>query len=378
MSRLVEPDRSSAGRKAEPDIVTSSESLHCSEQNSGQETSAPFRIVLLMHCLNLLVTWPLWQVRSETPMLPMWEWLPIDSGPWLIGLLLGCLFRPRFFLLIHTVFLLVAMSLDQMRLQPPVISHLILLWSLSGRGPSRLVGRAHLIALWFYAGFYKLVSDDFITGEVHWLCRSLCPGLPVSWEPGIGILIAAGEMALAVWAVIPATRLFASRLACGLHIGVIFVLSPIGLDWDPAVWPWNLSLAVSALVLFGESGSQRYECAAELPRFRGHAFCRSLAMIFLLLPIGYQLGFSETYLCHLLYSSYVPQAWIVTGDGDVRPIETRSRLHVPVPQIRRLYEEYFRAIERVGDRLVIDDPRSGKLSLPEVTTDPAVRHPMAN
>ena len=74
----------------------------------------------------------------------------------------------------------------------------------------------------------------------------------------------------------------------------------------------------------------------------------------------------------------MPQAWIVTGDGDVRPIETRSRLHVPVPQIRRLYEEYFRAIERVGDRLVIDDPRSGKLSLPEVKTDPAVRHPMAN
>lgn len=317
-----------------------------------------FVLILVMHAVNLLVTWPLWQVRASVPMLPMWEGPEWDLGPGLLVSLSVCLFAPRVGLALHVVLLALAMSLDQMRLQPPVISHVILLWSLSGGATGRAIGRAHLIALWFYAGLFKLLSPGFMTGEARWIVQQFVPGAPVWGEQLFGILVASGEMGLAVWAVIPTTRQFASRAAVALHLGVVLMLSPVGLNWDPAVWSWNISLAIAAVALIGSwtSGSVRQ---LTQPSWLNRVTMAAAALL-LLLPSGYLMGFSETYLCHLLYSSHVPRGWVVNTDGGVEPIDTRPWLNVPVPQIARLYEAHFRQLDRRSTALIIEDPRSGR------------------
>jgi hypothetical protein len=79
--------------------------------------------------------------------------------------------------------------------------------------------------------------------------------------------------------------------------------------------------------------------------------------LILLSPLAYDTGFIDTYLCHVLYSSHAPLAWIRTPDGRRELIDTRPQLKVPVPQIERLYVRYFAAVAGPGDELEIFDPR---------------------
>jgi hypothetical protein len=79
--------------------------------------------------------------------------------------------------------------------------------------------------------------------------------------------------------------------------------------------------------------------------------------LILLLPLMYDSGWIDTYLCHVLYSSHEPTAWIRTADGRRVLIDTRPQLKVPVPQIERLYAGYFAAVAGPRDELEIFDPR---------------------
>ncbi|MEO1996110.1 MAG: hypothetical protein ABGZ17_12630, partial [Planctomycetaceae bacterium] len=129
-----------------------------------------FRSVLILtQATTILTTWRLWQMRDAPPMLPALPLPQLDMGPLLLASLAVLCIAPRTGLVAHTVLIVWAMSLDQMRMQPPIISHVFLLWStLPGRSAAT-IGRAHLLALWFYAGAYKLLSLDYWEGDPQWL-----------------------------------------------------------------------------------------------------------------------------------------------------------------------------------------------------------------
>jgi hypothetical protein len=315
----------------------------------------PFRafrcFVVCTQAATIWITWPLWQVRLSPPLLPATNVPQIDFGYLLLGSLLLALIHGKIGILAHTVLLGAAMLSDQMRLQPEFISQAILLWgTLPWRG-ARMACRAHLVALWFFAGFNKLLSPLYLSGDARWLVVSFYPQAPEAVSTGVGVVIALTEIGLAVCAAVPRSRHIAVGLAGAIHVGIVVTLA-FGLHWDPAVWPWNLALAVAGYVIIGSWKEGMPEEWRQLT-----LAARGITAVILLLPVGYYVGLVDTYLCHILYSNHAPLAWIRTPDGRRFQVDTRPQLRVPVPQIERLYTAYFAATGKPGEELEIADPR---------------------
>lgn len=321
--------------------------------NSPLDAFQVFRwLVVVAQATTILITWPLWQARTSPPMLPAIEGPLLNMGPLLLSSLVVVVWRPKLGVTLHTAVLVAAMMLDQMRLQPEFISQAILLWGTLRSESARMICRAHLIALWFFGGFHKLTSPNFATGDVQWLVTSLLPNAPQALSTVIGITIAVCEITLAITALIPSTRRFAVWLAYLLHLGVVAILSPLGVGWDAAVWPWNIALSVSGYVMIG---SWQHSMPID---FRRIGLAARAAVVFILLaPFAYYPGLLDPYLCHLLYSKHVPVGWIRTTNGELLFIDTMHELEVPVPQTHRLYKAYFRKVGRAGDQLEVIDPR---------------------
>jgi hypothetical protein len=311
-----------------------------------------FRVLLVItQALTIWVTWPLWQVRSAPPMLPLVELPQVAYGPLLLASLAVVLMHGATGVILHSALLLAAMLSDQMRLQPEFISQAILLWGTLPWAATRTISRAHLIALWFYSGFHKLDCPFFYIDDAPRLVTALFPAANVGLSTTIGVSLALAEISLAVCAVLPRTRTLAVWMVYFFHLGIVGTLA-LGLGWDQAVWPWNVALAAAGYVFIG---SWKESPVAQF-RQLGAAMRIAVGLI-LLLPLMYDSGWIDTYLCHVLYSSHEPTAWIRTADGRRVLIDTRPQLKVPVPQIERLYAGYFAAVAGPRDELEIFDPR---------------------
>ncbi|HEX4147355.1 MAG TPA: MauE/DoxX family redox-associated membrane protein [Pirellulales bacterium] len=297
--------------------------------------------------LTVWFTWPLWQVRETQPLLPLAPLPQFDVGWLLAGSLAVVLVAPRVGVALHAAVLFVAILLDQTRLQPELISTCFLLLATLPAPGARLLGRTHLVALWFFSGFHKLISPGYYLQFSTQLWPLLLPSYSSESARWVAWFMAMFEILLGLMAVVPRTRRAAAWLAMAWHLGVLAVL--VRLQWNEAVWPWNITLALSgfALVLpWRESLAEDFRRAGVLVRLA--------AILLLVSPLGYYLGIVDAYLSHCLYSGNLPMAhW----KGRELVAYTYKDLHVPLPPTYRTYKAYFHAVAKPGDEMTIDDPR---------------------
>ena len=325
-------------------------------------------LVVAAQGATIAITWPLWQVREDPPLLPAVQWqqwpavdwpqlsdgVQFSPGAWLLASLAVALVLPRTGAALHVGLLAVAMLQDQTRMQPEVISlGLLLVGTLPGDG-ARLVGRAHLIALWFFAGFHKLLSPEYFTGVMPAMfggdATQTASALQHVALAVLGGVMAAGELSLGVLAMVPRTRRACAVAACAFHLLVLLWLAG-KMQWNPAVWPWNLTLAVAGFALiwpWTTSLAHDVRTARWVPR--------ALAILLLVSPLGYYFGLVDPYLAHCLYTRNVPKAQQLTIGGP-QPLDTWSALRVPLPPAHRILEQFFQKTALPSERLVIDDPR---------------------
>ena len=343
------------------------ESFTLAVRPDGQSTDDDVRrlilrwIVVVGQAVTLLVTYRLWQVREAVPHLPMFD-LPssMQVAPlWpLLASLVVVLVRPLIGIALHSALLLIAIALDQMRIQPEVISMAILLWgTLAWRGAGMIV-RAHLISLWFYAGFHKAVSAAYWDAAGTTGVERTFPQMPPSLAWAITVAVPLIEMALAALILWPRSRKIAAWSACALHVTIFFSLALS--NWNQAVWAWNLVLAAAGPLMFAW---WRESTWADLRTSRRVV---QAAIVFLLIsPAGYYLGWIDAYLAHCLYASNTPWAVMVRGKDRTSPgkeqrqlsYEMLDRLNVPFPPAHRLYEQYFHQVAENKDQMRIVDPR---------------------
>jgi hypothetical protein len=311
---------------------------------------------LVIACLaaTLAITWPLWQVHASPPMLPALPLPAVDVGV-LLGSLALVVLAPPAGVAPTTLVLGYALSINRLRLQPEVVSLGILLLATLPSHSLRMVGRAHLVSLWIWAGVNKLLSPGFMDGTAQWLLAGLLPDAPPWLQQNAGYLIAGAELTVGLLALVPRTRVLAGFAALALHGGLLLDLSPAGHNWNMAVWPWNVALAFSGLALIAPwKGSLR----------RSIAHCRrltkALIVILLMAPLGFYFGIVDAYLAHSLYSSNTPGVRIVCPVACL-PGQTTGDVgrafHVPMPPERRLFQQLFLTTCHEGDEMVITDPR---------------------
>lgn len=305
-------------------------------------------LVALCQGATFLITWPLWQVHQSPPMLPALPLPYFDMGLILLLSLALILIKPIQGVALHTALVIYAMLIDQTRIQPEIVSLLLLLWGTLPITSARAIGRSHLISLWFWAGVNKLLSPAFLNSTGPGLFGELLPR-PLLWlRPGGGYIIALAELATGLLAIFPRTRKLAGLMAFGLHGGILLTLSPIGQNWNESVWPWNLALALAGLALIVPWKEPLFRTLAEIA-----PIAKALAILILLSPAGWFVGITDAYLAHHLYSSDVPRA----SSTALTTSATWSAFEVPLPPEHRLFEQYFRLTCQPGDEMTIRDRR---------------------
>ncbi|HWA99081.1 MAG TPA: hypothetical protein VG713_11340 [Pirellulales bacterium] len=301
---------------------------------------------------TVLITWPLWEARAWPPLLPACG-VPQCSMGWpMMVSALAVLIVPRGGLAVHASVVLVAMLMDQTRMQPEIVSHCLLLLGTLPAAVPRFVGRLHLISLWLFSGIHKLFSEAFYTDVAPFMWHGIFPEAPTAVITAFGVTVAVTEILLGVLSTFAATRRAAAVVGALFHVGVFLGLS-LGLEWNMAVWPWNLALAVAAIgLLYPWRGSL-------LGQFQAVTLSwRAVGAALLLAPASYYIGGLDAYLAHCLYSANTPRGlWMHGNEIDDLSMLTIESLDVPMPPTHRTFLAFFRAAGRPGDRLTIIDPR---------------------
>ena len=316
---------------------------------------------------TIWITWPLWQVRHynsaqlwpQTPNLPALPLPQFDVAPWLIGSLVLVLFVPRWGVLLHGTALVWAILLDQIRMQPECISlWLLMLGSLESSG-CKLLARSHLIALWFFAGFHKLISPGYYEAVVPFMLGR-APGATVAAGDVMwGALGALFEISLAVLAIVPRTRRACAVLVAPFHLTVVCWLA-FRMEWNYSVCPWNAAIAVAGFTLIWPWRTTL------LADWREASRPIKAAVAFVLFsPLLFYVALFDPFLSHCVYTENAPHAWIEFPSGDKTEISSifsneenpAIALNVAIPPEHRLFEAYFSQVAEPGEKLIIEDPR---------------------
>lgn len=294
---------------------------------------------------TIAITWPLWQVRTDPPLLPALSLpLPQFNFGWLmVASCLLTLLRPWIGVWVHLAVMLVACVFDEMRTQPQFFAIWVLMLA-SAKSELDPVARWFLISMWIWAGAHKLFSPDWFTHSVSDLLIRVSLD-PDAWHWPFAIGIAAVEIIIGIVAIFAPRQ---SAFLCPLmHFGIILFVSPLALNWNYSVIPWNFA---SALIGFNILRNTRTAMPTKPWEY-------VVAGLLLLYPSGFYLGWVDHGISFVFYSDHTPHG-LVSTSNEVKRIRGWTNVNVPFPNERRLLRRHFEASAKPGDKLHIRDPRA--------------------
>ncbi|MDX1965154.1 MAG: hypothetical protein SFX18_18565 [Pirellulales bacterium] len=387
---------------------------------------------VILQILSLGITWPVWLAHTYTQPIRGWgDWLgmifdfqpdhwsarsvpllPVADGSygppldflWLLIVSAGVmLVYFRIGLACHAGVLIWAILQDEIRLQPQVISPLLLLAGTLPGPAGRDLARIHLGTLWFYAGLHKLLSPRFASEGVHIFPNLFLFPVDESTAQALVVAIPLAEMLLGVMVFVPSTRIFATIGGVVLHLLIFISASRLpsafqavstgqweaslaALDpatWPDPVWPWNLLLMAAAPVFLWPW--QGVSLSVTWKQLNWPA--RVVAIMLLATPLTYYLGWWHAYLSHCLVSGNVVRgyrlprekvprfyalrppgddiwAWLQNSDPATRekflvelPRVVQADLRVSLPPSVNILQRLFARIANKGDQLLIKVPQ---------------------
>ncbi len=302
-------------------------------------------VALAAEAVTIGRTWALWQTRDNPPHLPIISLPQFPFGVFLIGSLAIALVRPRLGVWLHVTLLGVACAFDQWRLQPQIIGMaMLMIATVETWGPA--VVKSYLISMWLWSGIHKLLSPDWMS-HASW---NLLESLPLrdvgTWHLPFAVGVAVAEITLGLLAIF---RPRWAAVGCiALHSCIAVTLSPLLLDWNMSVIPWNVAIAIVGNWILRTAPPFFAQSASEL----------AVAGILILMPIGFYAGVVDHAFAHVLYSANVPYGVVTTKEGMV-PIPRYGSFGAAFLHSHRTLRQYFELVAPVGSKLHIVDPRYG-------------------
>lgn len=239
---------------------------------------------------------------------------------------------------LHVASLVLAVSLsillDLNRFQPWVYEYLIII-SLSSAKPSSTAGADNrlkyvslaVMSIYLFSGLEKL-NWYFLTRMGPWLAGfSIAPTISFEQYPLAMIasaVMAVGEIAICPLLFMKRTRKFGILAAVLMHLSILSILGPRGLNINAAAWPWNI---FQLLLVFG--------CFMQLP-YSGPSLLRLnwqgnrrgaciLLVCSLIIPMLGLLQIADPYPAFALYSGDVPHGRLTLGDCTFRRLPAHLR-----------------------------------------------------
>ena len=294
--------------------------------------------VVLGTLAALLVAPRLWLEHRYFGPLPVFSWVPVLHPPLdlialtaLALLLLPVLAarRPRPWILLWCALFALRSLPDRITWQPYFLQYFFLLLALAfaGGGGSRDAGVLHtsrlvVASIYFWSGVSKF-DHAFLHGGIVPVLHPISSWFPPALVVEFAILVPAAEVALALGLLVPRMRDAACALAILMHLSLLYVLGPLGQDYNRVVWPWNVVMIALDLVLFFRD---RGFSARDLLWPRGFALHRVALVLFVVCPVLSYAGLWDPYLSFRLYSYKYHWGTLYLGERVRAALPERTRV----------------------------------------------------
>jgi predicted DCC family thiol-disulfide oxidoreductase YuxK len=294
--------------------------------------------VVLGLCLGLAMSSPLWIGPRSYPLAPLFDFLP-DLGHPIDGALFAALFafagamllspKPQKFMAAFLAVLVIFCLLDQTRWQPWVFVYAFLLatmalfcWDpedIAGRNRALNIARLIMAGTYLFSGLQK-ANPNFIQNDFPWIVSPLTDAVPAV-VPALHWLGSAAPFIQVAFALGLLTRRFRQVsliAAVAMHVFILAAFGPLGLDWNPIIWPWTAAMAVLDILLF----TSKQEFSWRDVVFSGrHFYHAAVFVVFMVLPWLSFVNLWDSYLSGALYSGNLTEGVIYLND--------RGRLSLP-------------------------------------------------
>jgi hypothetical protein len=111
--------------------------------------------------------------------------------------------------------------------------------------------QAILVSVYFWGGVSK-ITPYFAEDNFSWFCAAFGWMAPLGKISALGYCFAVAEALFAVGLLYPPTRKLTRISVIFFHMAICLMLSPLGLNWNWVVIPWNLAMAGMVWVLFSD------------------------------------------------------------------------------------------------------------------------------
>lgn len=230
--------------------------------------------------------------------------------------------------------LIATICLNQHRLQPWAyqLGLFLFVWLTC---PSRLqyvLLRWLMISIYFFSALGKLdfeflhsVGQNML-GAIAKILRLDVDAIPNGTQLVLISMFPLVELSIAIGLAWPKSRFLAGWLAIGLHLSLLVILGPLGLNHRPSVLVWNVQFAVLAFLLFIRTGKQPIATLAVEPMTNSEMpdrfptwlqwSCASLIGIVTILPATERFGVWDHWPSWALYAPHSSRVRVeVSGPG---------------------------------------------------------------
>ncbi|MFT3796241.1 hypothetical protein [Flavobacterium sp.] len=285
---------------------------------AGPKETAIIRISCLAWLVSKVISWKLWLPTGRLfPELPIFDFLPVLpataslvlcvlSVTAILGLVLFPYKKILYFVAIAVE--LVACIFDQMRWQPWEYQYLLTLvfFVYYYRNPKAFleIFGALLALTYFFSGLHKF-NEAFLSEIWENILRRLLNLVP--GQSGLlfysGYFLAAVECAVGVGLLFFKNKRPFVYLCFGMHLALLYMLGPLGINFNEVVWPWNIAMILLVWTVFYK---QPVVLTKAIVR---PVFNKAVLVLIGICPLLNFVGLWDDYLSFSLYSGKVEKIY---------------------------------------------------------------------
>jgi hypothetical protein len=294
-------------------------------------------------CIGLSMSRALWIGPRSYPPAPVSSIYPAIDGGMALGLY-AALFalaavalaapRPGWFIAAFLAIMATFCLADQTRWQPWIFQYsfllaVVALYAGNGAdGERRALNIARLIVAFTYifSGLQK-TNLNFVENDFPWITQPLANMFPSAAHllHAFGVVVPLVQVAFGIGLLTRRFRRVSLIAAVAMHLFILAMFGPVGLDWNDIVWPWTAAMAIFDVVLFAGAPEFSWRDIVRRRHDPGHI---AAVILFAVLPAFSFFNLWDSYLSSALYSGNLTEAQIYLSDAGALslPAAVRSRL----------------------------------------------------
>ncbi|MEQ8241400.1 MAG: hypothetical protein RIA69_19455 [Cyclobacteriaceae bacterium] len=175
-----------------------------------------------------------------------------------------------------------------------------------------------LIAVYIWSGIHK-VHPNFVNTNFENIIQTYFQFVDKELLKAylfIGYLAPVFEIAVGLFLFIPKTRTIGIIMALLLHAFIIAYLSPVGIDYNSIVIPWNVAMALMVVSLFHKK--QPIDWRSIVSKL-GNKYLQFALMLVLIMPTLSAFQLWDHYLSFSLYSNKTPHFYVASEYNSFGP-----------------------------------------------------------